>query len=83
MLKLRSVAGVGIGVLLLESIAISPPKMVPAPWMGWVAGTFFGQRYRACFALPSPRRFARLRVERLPGLPPDLTIAVQQIEVQR
>ncbi|HZF11364.1 MAG TPA: hypothetical protein VFE33_21440 [Thermoanaerobaculia bacterium] len=58
-------------------------KPVPAPWMGWVAGSFFGQRYRAFFALPSPHPFARLRIERFPGLPPDLTIAVQQIEVQR
>jgi hypothetical protein len=55
----------------------------PAPWMGWVAGSFFGQRYRALFQLPAPRRAARLRIERLPGLPPDLEIAVQQIEVRR
>jgi hypothetical protein len=51
--------------------------------MGWVAGSFFGQRYRALFQLPKPRRFARLRIERLPSLPPDLEIAVQQIEARR
>ncbi|MEA2692090.1 MAG: hypothetical protein QOJ16_1477, partial [Acidobacteriota bacterium] len=58
-------------------------RPAPAPWMGWVAGSFFGQRYRALFQLPKPRRFARLRIERLPSLPPDLEIAVQQIEARR
>jgi hypothetical protein len=62
---------------------IAAGKPVPAPWMGWVAGDFFGQRYRALFTLPASRRFARLRIERLPGLPPDLAIAVQQLEVRR
>jgi hypothetical protein len=64
-----------------ETIAAGKP--VPAPWMGWVAGDFFGQRYRALFTLPAPHRFTRLRIERLPGLPPDLAIAVQQLEIRR
>jgi hypothetical protein len=64
-----------------EMAAVGKP--VPPPWMGWVAGSFFGQRYRALFQLPAPRRFGRLRIERLPGLPPDLEIVVQQLEVRR
>jgi hypothetical protein len=53
------------------------------PWMGWVAGSFFGERYRAVFPLPrlSARPFGRLRIERLPGLPPDVEITVQQLEI--
>ncbi|HEV7515243.1 MAG TPA: hypothetical protein VGR07_02985 [Thermoanaerobaculia bacterium] len=58
-------------------------RPAPPPWMGWVAGSFFGQRYRTLFQLPAPRRVARLRIERLPGLPPDLEIVVQQLEVRR
>jgi len=63
--------------------AAAAARPAPSPWMGWVAGSFFGQRYRALFRLPAPRRFARLRIERLPGLPPDLEIVVQQLEVRR
>ncbi len=55
----------------------------PSPWMGWVAGGFFGERYRALFRLPTPHPFGRLRIERLPGLPPDLEITLQQLEVRR
>ncbi len=53
------------------------------PWMGWVAGSFFGERYRAVLRLPRlpGRPFGRLRVERLPNLPPDVEITVQQLEV--
>jgi hypothetical protein len=47
-----------------------------------VAGDFFGQRYRAAWALEAPGRFARLRIERNPGLPSDLTVALHQVEVR-
>jgi hypothetical protein len=57
-------------------------KPVPPPWLGWVAGSFFGQRYRAGVTFP-PGDFQRLRIERSPGLPGDLEIAVQQIEMGR
>jgi hypothetical protein len=55
----------------------------PSPWMGWVAGGFFGERYRALFRLSAPHPFGRLRIERLPDLPPDLEITLQQLEVRR
>jgi hypothetical protein len=57
-------------------------KPAPSIWMGWVAGSFFGERYRTLLPLPQPRELTRLRIERLPGLPKDLEIAVQQVEVR-
>jgi hypothetical protein len=66
-----------------RAMAASGAPVAP-PWMGWVAGSFFGERYRAVFRLPRPpaRSFGRLRIERLPGLPPDVEITVQQLEVR-
>lgn len=55
---------------------------VPSPWVSWVAGDFFAQRYRSRWALPRPERFARLRVERAPGLPPEVVFALHQLEVR-
>jgi hypothetical protein len=54
----------------------------PSPWVSWVAGDFFAQRYRSRWALPRPERFARLRVERAPGLPPEVVLALHQLEVR-
>jgi hypothetical protein len=66
-----------------DVVAASAGNPAPRPWMTWVAGGFFGQRYRALLPLSPPRAASRLRIERLPGLPPDLEIAIQQIEVER
>ncbi len=54
----------------------------PAGWVSFVAGDFFGQRYRAWWRLGEPGRFARLRIERSPGLPADLVLALHQVEVR-
>ncbi|HSS51080.1 MAG TPA: hypothetical protein VLX28_19235, partial [Thermoanaerobaculia bacterium] len=56
---------------------------VPPPWVSWVADGFFAQRYRSRFQLDRPEPFARLRIERAPGVPPDLTVALYQVEVRR
>jgi hypothetical protein len=56
---------------------------VPPPWVSWVADGFFAQRYRSRFQLARPEPFARLRIERAPGVPPDLTVALYQVEVRR
>jgi hypothetical protein len=56
---------------------------VPPAWISWVAGDFFAQRYRARWRLPEEDRFVQLRLERDPGVPPDLSIAVHQLEVRR
>ncbi len=60
-------------------------EAVPAPaaWVSWVADGFFAQRYRSRFQLDRPAPFARLRIERAAGVPPDLTIALYQVEIRR
>jgi hypothetical protein len=55
----------------------------PRPWISWIAGDFFAQRYRTRWTLERPERAAVLRVERAPGVPPDLEVAVYQVEVRR
>jgi hypothetical protein len=58
-------------------------RPVPVAWISWVAGDFFAQRYRAEWDLERRAPFVKLRIERLPGLPPDLEIAVYQLEIRR
>ena len=60
-------------------------EALPAPpaWVSWVADGFFGQRYRSRFQLDQPEPFAHLRIERAPGVPPDLTVALYQVELRR
>jgi hypothetical protein len=55
----------------------------PAAWVSWVADGFFAQRYRSRFQLDPPQPFAHLRIERAPGVPPDLTVALYQVEIRR
>jgi hypothetical protein len=54
----------------------------PPAWISWVAGDFFGQRYRALWTLLEPGRFTHVRVELAPGLPPDVGLTVHQVEVR-
>jgi hypothetical protein len=54
----------------------------PKAWISWVAGDFFAQRYRARWTLERPGRFTRLRAERPPGLPPEVSLAIHQVEVR-
>jgi hypothetical protein len=60
--------------------AAHPPA--PPPWQGWVAGGFFGQRYRARLPLPRPASFARLQITLAPGLPSDAGLALHQVELE-
>ncbi|HEV2851491.1 MAG TPA: hypothetical protein VHC97_01685 [Thermoanaerobaculia bacterium] len=55
----------------------------PPAWVSWVAGDFFAQRYRSRWTLPSSDRFTQVRIERAPGAPPDLALALYQLEVRR
>lgn len=55
----------------------------PEPWVSWVAGDFLAQRYRSRHDLAAPERAARLRIERAPGLPADLVIALHGVEVRQ
>jgi hypothetical protein len=63
----------------LAAIARRP---APHPWLAWVAGDFFGQRYRARLPLPRTVSFARLRIELAAGLPPATGLALHQVEVE-
>ncbi|MEP7012335.1 MAG: hypothetical protein ABJC13_18600 [Acidobacteriota bacterium] len=54
----------------------------PAPWLSFVAGDFFGRRYRALFRVESPGQPTRIAIERAAGLPPEVTIALHQVEVR-
>ena len=53
----------------------------PRAWISWVAGDFFGQRYRSRRAIPSAGSFGRLEIELAPGLPPDFALALYQVEL--
>jgi hypothetical protein len=55
----------------------------PKAWISWVAGDFFAQRYRCRWRLPKADRYVQLRIERAPGAPPDLALALYQLEVRR
>ena len=55
----------------------------PRAWISWVAGDFFAQRYRCRWGLPRPERFVQVRIERAPGAPPDLALALYQLEIRR
>ncbi|MES1244990.1 MAG: hypothetical protein ABUT39_25520 [Acidobacteriota bacterium] len=53
----------------------------PGPWITWIAGDFFAQRYRCRWDLP-PGRYTRMRIERSPGLPRNVSLAVHQVELR-
>ena len=55
----------------------------PSPWVSWLAGNFLAQRYRSRWTLERPERASSLRIERAPGVPPDLAVAVYQLEIRR
>jgi len=55
----------------------------PRAWISWIAGDFFGQRYRCRWRLPQPERYVQLRIERAPAAPAGLELALYQLEVRR
>jgi hypothetical protein len=57
--------------------------LAPPPWISWVAGDFFAQRYRSRWALPRPGHASVLRVERVSGAPPDLAVTLHQVEIRK
>lgn len=54
----------------------------PEPWITWIAGDFFARRYRLRWDLPVPAPYTRVRIERSPDLPPDVALAIHQVEVR-
>ncbi len=63
-------------------VAAVAPGRSPAAWLRWVAGDFFGQRYRAVLRLPRRGSFARLEIDLASGLPADAGLAVHQVELE-
>jgi hypothetical protein len=63
-------------------VAAAPLTSPPIPWLAWVAGDFFGQRYRARLLLPRRASFARLEVALADRLPPDAALAIYQVELE-
>jgi len=59
---------------------LGPPS--PPAFVSRVTGGFFAQRYRSRWDLAKPGRFVHLRIERAPGLPADLGLAVHHLEVR-
>jgi hypothetical protein len=55
----------------------------PSGWMAWVAGTYFGQSYRARLPLARPGSFVQVQVDLAPGLPPAVGLTLRQVELER
>jgi hypothetical protein len=79
---LRAGEGTGEWAAKRPDVARAGVK-APGPWVSWVAGGFMGQRYRSRWTLERPEIASSLRIERAPGVPPDLAVAVYQMEIRR
>lgn len=77
-------AGVGTGEWAARRPDVERTAVLRSPpaWISWVAGDFFGQRYRALWTLLEPGRFTHLRVELAPGLSPNVGLTVHQVEAR-
>jgi len=79
---LRAGAGTGEWAARRPDVERTAVLRSPPAWISWVAGDFFGQRYRALWTLLEPGRFTHVRVELAPGLPPNVGLTVHQMEVR-
>jgi len=81
-LQLRAGDDTGEWAARRPDVAAAGRAKAPRPWLAWVAGGFFGQRYRARLPLPRAGSFARLEVDLAAGLPPDTGLAIYQVELE-
>ena len=86
---LRAGADTGEWAARRPDVAASSVLESPPAWISWVAGDFFGQRYRvrwvpdrASFSSPLAGPFTELTVERNPGLPKEVSLAIHRVEVR-
>jgi len=79
---LRAGAGTGEWAARRPDVERTAVLRSPPAWISWVAGDFFGQRYRALWTLLEPGRFTHVRVELAPGLLPNVGLTVHQVEVR-
>jgi hypothetical protein len=63
-------------------VAAASVLQSPPAWISWVAGDFFGQRYRSLWTIEAPGSFAELSVERNPALPPQVSLALHGVEIR-
>jgi hypothetical protein len=80
---LRAGEGTGEWAARRPDVERSSLLKSPPAWMSWVAGDFFGQRYRAAWTLTKAERFTHLRIELARGLPPEVGLTLHQVEVRR
>jgi hypothetical protein len=81
-LLLRAGRDTGEWAARRPDVASAGRSRAPRPWLAWVAGDFFGQRYRARLRLPRAGSFARLQIDLAPGLPADTGLALHQVEIE-
>jgi len=81
-LQLRAGDDTGEWAARRPDVAAAARARAPRPWLAWVAGPFFGQRYRARLPLPRSGSFARLEIDLAAGLPPDTGLAIYQVELE-
>lgn len=80
--ELQLCAGADTGEWAARRPDVAAAARAPRPWLAWVAGGFFGQRYRARLPLPRAGSFARLEVDLAAGLPLDTGLAIYQVELE-
>jgi hypothetical protein len=81
-LQLRAGDDTGEWAARRPDVAATARSRAPRPWLAWVAGGFFGQRYRTRLPLPPAGSFARLEIDLAAGLPPDTGLAIYQVELE-
>jgi hypothetical protein len=81
-LQLRAGDDTGEWAARRADVAATTRLQPPRHWQAWVAGDFFGQRYRARLPLPRAGSFARLEIDLASGLPPDTGVALYQVELE-
>jgi len=81
-LQLRAGEETGEWAARRPDVAATARLRAPRPWLAWVAGDFFGQRYRARLPLPRAGSFVRIEVDLAAALPPDTGLAIDQVELE-
>ncbi len=64
-----------------SDVAGSARLKSPEPWITWFADDFLAQRYRLRWELP-PGRYETIHIALSPGLPPQVSLAVHQVELR-
>ncbi len=82
-LQLRAGEDTGEWAARRPDLAATSGLIAPRPWLAWVAGDFFGQRYRTRLRLPRAGSYARVEIDLAAGLPPTTGLALYQVDLER